>query len=70
MRTELKPTARFEEVSTNIWKVFGKPVTLDEFIEEGNGSVDATGSVVRCGRSTIAYAKNWKDTLIYQERSR
>ena len=36
-------TTRFEKVPISIWKVSGKPVTIDEFIEEGRGSVDATG---------------------------
>ena len=27
----------------SIWKVAGKPVTIDEFIEEGSDRVDATG---------------------------
>jgi uncharacterized membrane protein YkvA (DUF1232 family) len=36
-------TTRFEEVPISIWKVSGKPVTIDEFIEEGRASVEATG---------------------------
>jgi hypothetical protein len=43
MRTKLKSTTRFEKVPINIWKVSGKPVTIDEFIEGGRGCVDATG---------------------------
>jgi uncharacterized membrane protein YkvA (DUF1232 family) len=42
MRTKLKPTTRFEKVPISIWKVSGKPMTIDEFIEEGSGRVDAT----------------------------
>jgi hypothetical protein len=40
---ELKSTTRFEKMPISIWKVFGKPVTIDEFIEQGGGCVDATG---------------------------
>ena len=36
-------TTRFEKVPISIWKVSGKPVAIDEFIEEGSGCVDATG---------------------------
>ena len=43
MRMELKSTTRFEKVPISIWKVFGKPVTIDEFIEEGSRCVDAIG---------------------------
>jgi|SRR6266478_5145385 hypothetical protein len=43
MRTKLKSTTRFEKVPMSIWKVAGKPVTIDEFIEEGSDRVDATG---------------------------
>jgi uncharacterized membrane protein YkvA (DUF1232 family) len=43
MRTKLKSTTRFEKVTISIWKVAGKSVTIDEFIEEGSNRVDATG---------------------------
>jgi hypothetical protein len=43
MRTKLKSTTRVEKVPISIWKVSGKPVAIDEFIEEGSGCVDATG---------------------------
>jgi uncharacterized membrane protein YkvA (DUF1232 family) len=43
MRTELKSTTRFEKGPINIWKVFGKQVTIDEFIDEGSACVDAAG---------------------------
>ena len=39
MRTKLKPTTRFEKVPISIWKVSGKPMTIDEFIEEGSGLI-------------------------------
>jgi uncharacterized membrane protein YkvA (DUF1232 family) len=43
MRTKLKPRTRFEMAPISVWKVSGKRVTIDEFIEEGRGCVDATG---------------------------
>jgi hypothetical protein len=43
MRPKLKSTTRFEKVPIGIWKVSGKRVTIDEFIEEGSDRVDATG---------------------------
>ena len=39
----MKSTTRFEKVPITIWKVSGKPVTIDEFIEKGRDCVDATG---------------------------
>jgi hypothetical protein len=42
MKTKSKPTTPFANVPISVWKVSGKPVTIDEFIEEGIGCVDAT----------------------------
>src|SRR6266478_7083072 len=42
MKTKPKPTTPFANVPISVWKVSGKPVTIDEFIEEGIGCVDAT----------------------------
>jgi uncharacterized membrane protein YkvA (DUF1232 family) len=42
MKTKSKPTTPFANVPVSVWKVSGKPVTIDEFIEEGIGCVDAT----------------------------
>jgi uncharacterized membrane protein YkvA (DUF1232 family) len=43
MKTKSKPTTPFENVTINLWKVSGQPVTIDEFIERGIDCVDATG---------------------------
>ena len=43
MRPKLESTTRIEKVPLGIWKVSGKRVTIDEFIEEGSDRVDATG---------------------------
>ena len=43
MRPKLKSTTRFEKAPIGIWKVSGKRVTIDEFIEEGSDRMDATG---------------------------
>jgi uncharacterized membrane protein YkvA (DUF1232 family) len=43
MRPKLRSTTRFEKVPIGIWKICGKPVTIDEFIEEGSDRIDATG---------------------------
>jgi uncharacterized membrane protein YkvA (DUF1232 family) len=43
MRTTSKSTIRFEKAPLSIWKISGKPVTIDEFIEEGSSRLDATG---------------------------
>jgi uncharacterized membrane protein YkvA (DUF1232 family) len=43
MKSRLKPTTRVEKVPISTWKISGKRVTIDEFIEEGSGRMDATG---------------------------
>jgi uncharacterized membrane protein YkvA (DUF1232 family) len=43
MRPELKSTNRLEKVPLSIWRVSGRQVTIDEFIEEGSNRMDATG---------------------------
>src|SRR5215831_3332423 len=43
MRTKIESATGFEKVPISIWKVSGKPVTIDEFIAAGSGRVDATG---------------------------
>jgi len=43
MRTEIESATGFEKVPISIWKISGKPVTIDEFIAAGSDRVDATG---------------------------
>jgi hypothetical protein len=43
MKTKSKLTTPFVNVPISVWKVSGRPVAIDEFIDEGIGCVDATG---------------------------
>ena len=59
MKTKSKLTTPFANVPISVWKVSGKPVTIDEFIEEGIGCVDATATTalrkrLRSARVTLA----------------
>jgi hypothetical protein len=42
MRSESKSTTRLEQAPLTIWKVSGRQVTIDEFIEEGSDRMDVT----------------------------
>ena len=42
MKTTSKLTTPFAIVPISVWKVSGRPVAIDEFIDEGIGCVDAT----------------------------
>jgi hypothetical protein len=42
VKTKSKLTTPFANMPISVWKVSGKPVTIDEFIEEGIDCVDAT----------------------------
>jgi hypothetical protein len=42
MRPESKSTTRLENAPLTIWKVSGRRVTIDEFIEEGSDRMDVT----------------------------
>jgi hypothetical protein len=42
MKTKSKLTTPFANMPISVWKVSRKPVTIDEFIEEGIDCVDAT----------------------------
>jgi uncharacterized membrane protein YkvA (DUF1232 family) len=43
MRTTSKSTTGFAKRPLDIWKVSGRSVTLDEFIQEGSNRLDAIG---------------------------
>jgi uncharacterized membrane protein YkvA (DUF1232 family) len=43
MRTKVKSTTSLVEAPLSIWKVCGKPVTIDEFIEAGSDRMDGAG---------------------------
>src|SRR6516162_2656466 len=43
MMRKLKLKTVRESAPSSIWKVAGRPVTIDEFIEDGSNRLDATG---------------------------
>ena len=43
MSRKLKSKTVEESARISIWKVAGRPVTIDEFIEEGSNRLDAIG---------------------------